>query len=266
MARWRQVSAELLVMAMIGLVLGLLGPFGTFSLPLATRVAVWLVMAIGGYACFRPVIAAGRSLSEQTHIPLVLAIALACIIASLPLTAMIGLLFGHGLDPASLAHSYPQVVLIGGLATTIQFLLFTRREAALAETTAAATPASLSPAPASSPYSGEVPAPPPSQQPAFLDRLPPHLGQALLCLEMEDHYVRAHTEAGSTLILMRMRDAVSELAGMEGERVHRSWWVARAAVTGMERRDRATILRLSNGLDVPVARDSVALLRSRGWL
>ena len=32
----------------------------------------------------------------------------------------------------------------------------------------------------------------------FLDRLPPRLGRDLLCLQMEDHYVRAHTARGPT--------------------------------------------------------------------
>lgn len=264
MGQIRDISAELLVMAILGVLFGLLGPFGTFAMPIALRVGVWLVMAIGGYACFRPVIAAGRTLSERSHMPLTLAMALACVVASVPVTVLIGGLLGQGLDPAALAHSYPYVLLVGSLATAIQFFLFSRREA-LAGTLP--SPAASPPAAAlgtNPPHTSPPPSPPAA--PPFLDRLPPHLGRDLLCLEMEDHYVRAHTPGGSTLILMRMRDAVGELAGIEGERVHRSWWVARAAVAGTERRDRATILRLSNGLDVPVARDSVALLRSRGWL
>jgi hypothetical protein len=258
MTRLKDIPAELLVMAGIGLVLGLLGPFGTFALPVAARVGVWLAMAIGGYACFRPVIAAGRSLVEQAHLPLVLAIALACLIASIPVTVMVAVLFGHGLDPAALAVSYPLVLLVGGVATAIQFLLFARRPVAPIEHPA--TPIAPPSASAATAHSLLEP------KPTFLDRLPPHLGRDLLCLEMEDHYVRAHTAHGSTLILMRMRDAVTEMAGIEGERVHRSWWVARAAVTAPLRRERATLLQLSNGLEVPVARDSVALLRSRGWL
>jgi len=35
----------------------------------------------------------------------------------------------------------------------------------------------------------------------FLDRLPPRLGRDLLCLQMEDHFVRAHTARGSDLVL-----------------------------------------------------------------
>ncbi|QJU56737.1 LytTR family transcriptional regulator [Sphingomonas sp. AP4-R1] len=267
MARLKDISAELLVMAGLGLILGLLGPFGTFAMPVAARVGIWLAMAIGGYACFRPVIGAGRSLSEQAHLPLTLAMALACIVASVPVTVMTGALFGEGLDPAALAHSYPYVLLVGGLTTAIQVLLFSRRQPPAAPALATAAIDANAPQPPSDSVPVAAPTPPAPQPPAtFLDRLPPHLGRDLMCLEMEDHYVRAHTARGSTLILMRMRDAVAEVAGIEGERVHRSWWVARTAVAATERRDRAILLRLSNGLDVPVARDSVALLRSKGWL
>ena len=52
----------------------------------------------------------------------------------------------------------------------------------------------------------------------------------------------------------------------EGMRVHRSWWVARAAVVGVEVEGRNLKLRLSNDLRAPVSRASVAKLRQVGWL
>ena len=82
---------------------------------------------------------------------------------------------------------------------------------------------------------------------------------------MEDHYVRAHTAMGSDLILMRMRDAVSELDGLEGEQVHRSWWVARGAVEDVKRGGRNIRLVLSGGLEAPVSRANVAPLKAGGW-
>ena len=85
-------------------------------------------------------------------------------------------------------------------------------------------------------------------------------------MENEDHYVRAHTATGSTLLLMRLRDAVLELEEVEGARVHRGWWVARAAVAEVVRRERAVSLRLVNGLEVPVARSALPELRAAGWL
>ena len=75
------------------------------------------------------------------------------------------------------------------------------------------------------------------QKTLFLDRMPPRVGRELLALQMEDHYVRAHTEHGSALILMSLKEAIAELGDAEGMQVHRSWWVARGAVAdkGLER-------------------------------
>ena len=109
----------------------------------------------------------------------------------------------------------------------------------------------------------DVPAGPPS--PRLLDRLPPHLGRDLVALEMEDHYARAHTMLGSALLLMRMRDAVAELDGIDGAQVHRSWWVARRAVTGTLRDGRNLRLKLATGVEAPVARAAVAALKAAGW-
>ncbi len=83
---------------------------------------------------------------------------------------------------------------------------------------------------------------------------------------MEDHYVRAHGPGTSALFLLRMRDAEAELAGIVGMRVHRSWWVARGAVDKVLRDGRGYKLRLTNGLEAPVARDRVALLKSARWI
>jgi DNA-binding LytR/AlgR family response regulator len=48
--------------------------------------------------------------------------------------------------------------------------------------------------------------------------------------------------------------------------VHRSWWVARAAVADSGLNGRNLILRLKNGLEAPVSRPTVAKLKAAGWL
>jgi hypothetical protein len=101
--------------------------------------------------------------------------------------------------------------------------------------------------------------------PRLVDRLPPHLRAMPIALEMEDHYVRVHTEHGSTLLLMRMRDAVTELDGMAGAQVHRSWWVARGAVEGVRRDGRNVRLQLAGGIEAPVARAQAPTLEEQGW-
>jgi DNA-binding LytR/AlgR family response regulator len=63
-----------------------------------------------------------------------------------------------------------------------------------------------------------------------------------------------------------MRDAEAELEGLEGMRIHRSWWVARRAVEAVLRDGRSYQLRLKGGIEAPVARERIAELRAAGWL
>lgn len=96
--------------------------------------------------------------------------------------------------------------------------------------------------------------------------MPAEIGTDLIALEMEDHYVRAHTALGSELVLMRMRDAVAEMGGLNGMQVHRSWWVARNAVADVKRAGRNVRLILDNGREAPVSRANVQLLKDAGWI
>lgn len=84
----------------------------------------------------------------------------------------------------------------------------------------------------------------------------------VLCLQMEDHYVRIHRPGGSTIELMPMTAAIACYGRPDGLRVHRSWWVARDAVRTVEQDGRRWRLLLNNGLRVPVARSSIAMVRS----
>ena len=105
-------------------------------------------------------------------------------------------------------------------------------------------------------------APPPGAR--FLDRLPEKLGRDLVYLKTADHYVEAFTTEGSTLVLMRFVDAVAELDGAGGLRVHRSYWVARQHVEGVARRNGRTTLQLTGGHEVPVSRTYMAAVRAAG--
>ena len=254
-------------MAVLGaaiLVATLLGPFGSFATPLAARLGYWALFLVGGYACFRPVVAAGRALADQTGLPRSAAIAVACLLGALPTSLIVVLAFAgfrsRQVTVGDLAVIYPQVLIVGGTITIVQLLAHRPRSAADAGL------------PASDPIMVEEAAPPPTApdeppRPAsFLDLLPPHLGREVICLENEDHYIRAYTPLGNALILMRMRDAVAQLDGHDGERVHRGWWVARRVVVGVVRQDRNVRLKLADGREIPVARSSVAALRSKGWL
>jgi hypothetical protein len=85
----------------------------------------------------------------------------------------------------------------------------------------------------------------------------------VICLQMEDHYVRVHRRSGSALELSSMTDAIATHGAAGGLRVHRSWWVAADAIAGTAREGRNFRLRLHGGLSVPVARGRIAMLRER---
>ena len=100
-----------------------------------------------------------------------------------------------------------------------------------------------------------------------MDRLPPKLmGGAIHAVEAEDHYLRVHTSKGADLILCRLADAIAELEGIEGAQVHRSWWVARAAVSDVKRDGARVTLALPGGVEAPVSRPNVKALKEAGWI
>ncbi|WP_066808254.1 LytTR family DNA-binding domain-containing protein [Sphingomonas asaccharolytica] len=86
-------------------------------------------------------------------------------------------------------------------------------------------------------------------------------------LRAEDHYCRVHLADGRTLlVLARFADLRAELAGIDGEQVHRGAWVAAAGMNGAVRDRRAWRLVLSDGTRLPVSETYLAVVRARGWL
>ncbi len=77
--------------------------------------------------------------------------------------------------------------------------------------------------------------------------------------------MRVCTASGSRLVAGPFERVIAGMT-QEGMRVHRSWWVARAAVTGVVADGRNLRLTLRGDLDAPVSRASVARLREAGWL
>jgi LytTr DNA-binding domain len=248
----RKLVIELSVAVLIGVTLALLRPFGSTGVPFSTGLIFWLAVTLGGYLLFRPVMLGAARLAEVMAFPRLVTFAAATLASSVPLTILVS--FASRWAFGSSAATFGQLmglygnVLVISAGVTLIYWLMGRSEAVQSE-----------------PQTPTIDAGAAAEQARFLDRLPPHLGAELIALQMEDHYVRAHTAKGSALILLRMRDAATELAGIPGAQVHRSWWVARAAVLSAEVHNRNIRLRLTNGLIVPVARNSVAALAAAGW-
>lgn len=105
------------------------------------------------------------------------------------------------------------------------------------------------------------------QRAQIYDRLKPALRRGeIYALMAEDHYVRVITSNGDELILMRLSDAVKELADLRGLLVHRSWWVAEAAVKTAKKTDGKITLELLTGQTVPVSRSKAKIVKEAGWI
>ena len=251
MGGWRRTAVELFLMVAIGIMLALIAPFGPLEMPPALRLVAWIAFIIAGYLIFRPVAVLGRWLAEETRIPRWLTVPLIALVAALPLTALIAFALG-GMQVTGFWFGeqflglYWQVAAIGVAIHLLMMFVFPARPDSADAVNAGEEPAAA-------PAHAEQSRPPAEPAGSFLARLPPAIGRDLICLEMQDHYVAAHTGAGSALLLMRMADAVAEL-GPAGMQVHRSWWVAHDAIEGLEQDGRRTLLRLRGGRLVPISR------------
>jgi hypothetical protein len=97
----------------------------------------------------------------------------------------------------------------------------------------------------------------------FMARLPIEIRGSLVRIEAQDHYLNVVTARGSTLILMRLGDAMGELEG-RGLQVHRSHWVAVNGVTQRRRDKGRDLLVMSDGAEVPISRSFRAAAQEAG--
>lgn len=238
----RAAASPLLWAALAGtsLVLGLVGPFGTFDgLSLPSRLAYWAVIVTTTYfASFASVNFLEALLFRRRPGPLGF--------------AMLGALGGPAI--AFLVWLINGIVLGWDAIGYVPLLVYVSIIAAVASGLIAFFSTHMAP--------GQVRAPP---RPRLFERLPPALrGRKLLYLSMQDHYVEVVTDAGSHLLLMRLSDAIGEADGLDGLQIHRSHWVAREAVAGQVRHKDRLFLRMSNGAELPVSRNRLRDVRQAG--
>ena len=113
----------------------------------------------------------------------------------------------------------------------------------------------------SQPESADAPAPA-----TLLQRLDLEKRGALISMSVQDHYVEVTTSAGTSLLLMRLSDAIRETGDIAGLQVHRSHWVATAHVVKAKRDGDKAILTLSDGRTLPASRSRIKDLKAAGIL
>lgn len=263
----RRIIIDLAVMTAIGVFLAVIGPFGSIAAPLPERLVTWIGFAWLGYACYRPMQSVATWGERTLDLPRWGVLTAAVLVGTVPMTAAViaintvpfGSVRWPGLEIAM--GTYFSVLVIGGAVT----LLFNVVQGTPRVAVSAPAP-QLAAAPVPHPAPEVAPTPTPLPSNPLLDQLPAELGSAIMALEMEDHYLRVHTLLGSALVLMRLRDGIALLGDLEGMQVHRSWWVARGAVEEVVRDGRNIRLKLPRGIEAPVARANVAILREARWI
>lgn len=252
----RRIGRDAALVTGLSLLLGLLGPFGTFyDLDRGERILYW-ALGIGLMSLQIGILdALFRRLTAVAAWPIWLRAVAVALLASLPGAfeiLMLEQMFRPRADlPATLigvVTIYPYVALVT-LGINVPVTLLQERKV-----------------PAEPDASGPPPTAVAGVASLFERRIPAHLGTRLLALEMEDHYLRIHTDQGSDLVLCRLSDAVAELEGTDGLQVHRSFWVARKGLAAVRREEAKVTLLLENGLEVPVSRTYLPAVRAAGWL
>jgi hypothetical protein len=88
----------------------------------------------------------------------------------------------------------------------------------------------------------------------FWSKVPEGLGDDLVSVSAELHYIRVRTPCGEALVLYPFGKAVEELAGEGGLQVHRSHWVKFDHVGEVIPRKEQAEIRLDTGQTLPVSR------------
>ena len=246
--------------------LAYLGPFGTWdALGVLDRVAFWAIAVGVNWICANFVFAVTLRAFFAREWPPWAGVVLASVVSAVPGTAAVWMAAAVYLDYRfsgllQILRLYAQVAVLQVVIGTLVYYIIERslrlRESASGSFSSSGGPGNAMP---SEQAPGVAAA-------ALLARLPEPKRGELHHLRMQDHYIEVHTDKGMEMVLLRFRDALREVEGVDGMQVHRSHWVARAAVDAVERSGGRVTLRLVNGTRVPVSRSFVRALRARGWI
>jgi hypothetical protein len=228
------------VMAIVGVLLGFAGPFGTFeSLPVAGRLAYWVAIVFLTYGSGFGLALLGDRLwgkGRRVWLRVVIQIATAGLGTSVVVALLNLLVFGtSNLDAWGIAAVIAQSFAVSSAVVAVSFLA-----------------------------SRPDPTPSPAAPPPILERVPLPQRGPLVALSVEDHYVDIVTERGKTLVLMRLADAIRETGSVPGLQIHRSHWVATSAVVKAYRSEGKVTLELSNGMRLPVSRGYLPAAKEAG--
>lgn len=223
-----------------GVIMSLAGPFGTYTtMPFPERLAYWAVVVLTTFWIGFPTSFAIATWAETRGATAPWSVGIGAIAASLPVALVLSALHMALLSQPFLgevSRLLPYAVVISLAAAFLFEAIEARDGAGEMRTESRAAP-------------------------AWLETLPPELGRDLIFLQAQDHYLRAVTPLGETLVRGSIGEA-SEALGDHGIRVHRSWWVARSAIWRYSHPNGSPVIVLRTGQKIPVGRSYRRQVRS----
>lgn len=239
---------EIAVILSIGVVLGYLGPLGSYESPLLIRLLYWVIAVAVGYVVYNSVYRFCYFYAKKKNVPYLLTFIIGACLSAFFLTFILAAYTSYFWDvpygywDRYLFH-YPQVFIIGIVIGSID--VFVRRY--IGKQLSAKNDGNVA---------GD----------SFLKRLPTEIGKELICFVMEDHYLRVYTSEGEHLLLHRMKDALEELKDYNGTQVHRSWWIAIDKVKKVKKETRKAKITMINGVEVPVSQKYLPQIKEVGLI
>lgn len=242
-SQWRRPDGRLLaVWCAVSLICVVAGPFGTDQIPLVRRSVYWFVSNLLAISMSLTIIGAVSRAPFLASIPEPVCLALGSLAFSAAFSCVMTIfnvmVFGFGQNYPDFFNLFWTTALIAIAIAFVVYMFDKNRRTA--------------------PSAPSVP--------RFLRRLKPGLGHGLVRLAMQDHYVEVHTDKGHQLILMRFADALDELDGIAGWRLHRSHWIAAAGIADIKRAEGKTLVVASDGAELPVSRTYLPALKDAGLL
>ena len=243
-----RATVEIALLAAIGIFLAVIGPYQTGTMPLTTRLVYWLVCIVGGGIIGIAIETSVAGVLRPTKLRVFTISILMTPLVSLLVMMTGALLAAQATRLAQYIELLWQVFVIALPVMAVRALAW-RRQKVLIQTRTVIEP------------------PLPAAETVFRRRLSAKRRTArLIAIEAHDHYIRVHTDAGSELLTLRFADALAELEGAHGYRIHRSWWVSGESIEAVKWRRGAGEAMLIGQLVAPVSRGHAEALRIAGWL
>ncbi|WP_434938272.1 LytTR family DNA-binding domain-containing protein [Shewanella sp. HL-SH8] len=260
----KKLLRQLLIVVFIGLFIGFMRPFGMDQFSLLLSMSYWVFTCICGYLIYMPLINLGHKYLAKSITTLWQRVAISSLLASLIMSLIVPfigwLFFEHTLQLAdNFLLALPNTLVIGSIITFVSMLQnHVNHQKQQLEQSKHVIEQSQKVIEQHQ-QSRDIDT---LQIEQFMGLLPLEKRGQLLCLEMDDHYLKVHTDKGQHMLLMRLKDALMQLEGFPGLQTHRSWWVANHAVVSVNKENRKMSLLLTNHLEVPVSRTFVEAVKA----